>query len=389
MNKQEHSIIMMNFSGVYREQTFYQKEAYQWIEGTEIPGTNGYCDEEAKQKIREKLEPFSAEGIHFLDGGNYHYLSSFWTEKIRQPYILAVLDWHTDMQASAFGDILSCGSWVRCVLQKQPLLKKVLLLGVNEAYYKEIETDFPNRVCYFSTEQLKNNPETVLQKELEKERLAVYLSIDKDVLAKEVLQTDWDQGTMHKELLRQIVLYFTEKTELIGVDICGECTGQGMEDTTSVAQNDRMNAQILDWCRGAETQKGGKRMRMIHLEDSIEKYIAIKRVLADCGVDEIVHVSNVQDGIEKIEQAKELGQPFDFAITDMQYPLRPGESVHYAGGEMFLQQLAQKRIELPVIVCSSLNLKLPEVYACVWYSPMSNWERKMADLVKRLKSEKK
>ena len=47
------------------------------------------------------------EGIHFLDSGNYHYVSKIWMEKIEEEFELLVLDHHTDMQPPMFGDILS------------------------------------------------------------------------------------------------------------------------------------------------------------------------------------------------------------------------------------------------------------------------------------------
>lgn len=64
----------------------------------EIPGTNCYCDDEAKTQILEKLEEFSAGGIYFIDSGNYHYMSRIGIERVKEPFRLLVFDNHTDMQ---------------------------------------------------------------------------------------------------------------------------------------------------------------------------------------------------------------------------------------------------------------------------------------------------
>ena len=38
------------------------------------------------REIRKRIQEYSYEGIHFLDSGNYHYLSKFWLEKVQQPF---------------------------------------------------------------------------------------------------------------------------------------------------------------------------------------------------------------------------------------------------------------------------------------------------------------
>ena len=53
-------------------------------------------------------------GIHFIDSGDYHYISKIMTDFIKEPFTLVLIDHHTDMQdASLGGDILSCGNWAK------------------------------------------------------------------------------------------------------------------------------------------------------------------------------------------------------------------------------------------------------------------------------------
>ena len=48
-------------------------------------------------------------------------------------------------------------------------------------------------------------------------------------------------------------------------------------------------------------------MKILHLEDSASKYSAIRSVLLSCGIkaEDIVWVTNLMDGIDKIKEAAE------------------------------------------------------------------------------------
>lgn len=119
----------MNFSGIYRQQQFWrtgeiQRQNISWVEVQELTGSNCYCDEEAAKVLKEKLKKFSAEGMHFIDSGNYHYMSRIWLEKLEIPFRLVVFDNHTDMQLPAFGGLLSCGGWIAASLEELLFLRR-------------------------------------------------------------------------------------------------------------------------------------------------------------------------------------------------------------------------------------------------------------------------
>ena len=94
--------IIMNFSGIYREEDFWEDQEPVWLDFQRLQGVNCYCTPEAEAAIKEKICDLPVQGIHFLDSGNYHYLSKFWLEKIQEPFSLLVFDNHTDMQEAAF-----------------------------------------------------------------------------------------------------------------------------------------------------------------------------------------------------------------------------------------------------------------------------------------------
>ena len=55
-NKNEN--VIMNFSGIYNEQQFYRNRTrmknISWVEVQDLPGSNCYCDDEARKQILEK-----------------------------------------------------------------------------------------------------------------------------------------------------------------------------------------------------------------------------------------------------------------------------------------------------------------------------------------------
>ena len=105
-------VVLMNFSGIYETESFYEtvpQENRIWLDCRTIPGTNCYCDEEGERELKERMEPLGAEGIHFLDSGNYHYVTKLWLDQAKEPFDLLVLDHHTDLQQPMFGEFSPAG----------------------------------------------------------------------------------------------------------------------------------------------------------------------------------------------------------------------------------------------------------------------------------------
>lgn len=75
--------------------------------------------------------------------------------------------------------------------------------------------------------------------------------------------------------------------------------------------------------------------------------------------------------------------PYDLIITDMYYPDEPGGREEQSG-DVLIDRVIKNKITIPVILCSSVNLKYPEIYGCVYYSRERNWEADMQTLVNSL-----
>lgn len=248
MTKKE-DIIIMNFSGIYKQQQFWQTGEIQrnisWVEVQELPGSNCYCDGDAMETLRQKLEEFDADGIHFIDSGNYHYMSRIWLEKLNTPFRLVVFDNHTDMQPPAFGGLLSCGGWVAASLEELPLLKEVVLVGPDQEAFDQTESVLREKVRFLSREKLGEmtlEEKVSFFEELTAE-LPTYLSVDKDVLCPEEVSTTWSQGEMTLEELCQFVKILLEKQDILGMDVCGECDPDACEGDHL---NDLANRELLE-----------------------------------------------------------------------------------------------------------------------------------------------
>ena len=126
---EKNEIVLMNFTGVYKEQEFYREEKISWVDVQGLSGCNCYCDGEAQEILEKKIADLPVKGIHFVDSGNYHYMSLLWLKKVHTPFCLLVFDNHTDMQPPAFGGLLSCGGWAAEALKALPFLQELVLVG--------------------------------------------------------------------------------------------------------------------------------------------------------------------------------------------------------------------------------------------------------------------
>ena len=252
--------VIMNFSGIYKNQNFYKNYAEEeifWTELSDLSGCNCYCDAEASDRIRKEIQAFTGKGLHFIDSGNYHYMTRLWLEKLQIPFRLLVFDNHTDMQPPAFGGLLSCGGWIAVSLEELPLLQEVILVGPDEEAYTQVEPDLQQKVLFLSREKLS----TMTAEEKEgffnnlSEDLPLYVSVDKDVLCKGDASTTWSQGDMHLSELMSFLELVLERQNILGMDVCGECD---MDSCSEDFLNDHANEAILRlW---EKMQKSSERM---------------------------------------------------------------------------------------------------------------------------------
>lgn len=237
------------------------------LDFTTLSGTTGFCDDAAADEIRRRIADFPARGIHFLDNGNFHYLTRFWCEKISEDFALVVYDHHVDLRKPVFPGLMSCGSWIRDVLLRNSHCRAVLIIGPECAQADIIERELqslvaedqplrasaPVRVCCFTEDDiLDGRAARELPHLLDALHLPVYISIDKDVLSRKVLRTNWDQGIMTEAEFRHELDRFAMGPDIhiLGVDICGEPAYNAcrrlLDDTRDLRRSDGVNRRLLE-----------------------------------------------------------------------------------------------------------------------------------------------
>ncbi len=271
--ERESGILLMNLSGAYEEQDFWRKERSTWVRLEDLSGTNCYCDEAAVRAIREKIGEFTLSGIHFIDSGNYHYMTRIWMDKAKNPFSLLVFDNHTDMQPPAFGGLLSCGGWIADALESVELLDHVFLVGPDQSAFHQVQQVYKERVTFFSREDLQAARQTnsssgvaasflEMLSEYEKKTgkfSPVYLSVDKDVLNEQEVKTTWSQGDMSltelKSCLKELQSFLkARKLPLQAADVCGEWEPEN-GGAGSPAGHDHANHELLEVLKGFDYEE--------------------------------------------------------------------------------------------------------------------------------------
>ena len=294
-------ITIHDFSGVYSDQPFLQAlrdsshnvaptsknvdsvtvEEKQtqviWLDGKQISGTDCYCDDDAAAALRKQIDDAgikNAEGIHFFDNGNYHYMSKIWTDMVQEPFSLIVFDHHPDMHPPRFGDILSCGGWVQKALNENKFIDNVVIIGVADHLVDEIRQEIAShpsgarhdnsaifdKVTFIKESELPSvslkgrSPDRVHHTFHIPHSTSIYLSIDKDALSPSDALTNWDQGSLRLEHMKSIISEIAKDHRIIGVDICGERAYdfEGNEQYTvsqADALNNRTNRELVDFFR--------------------------------------------------------------------------------------------------------------------------------------------
>ncbi len=264
-NNLSYNITVMNMSGIYKKQPDFMKKlkgcCAAFIDAENMRGTDCYCDDEAQRGLKEMMKNYSAKGVHFIDGGNYHYLSKLWLDFIDEPFDLVVFDNHPDMQSPAFGDVLSCGSWVKDFAEGLSVRDNsfspenirdmnIAVIGVNDEYVTRQMKDMG--VVFLTACELEKVGDDGALKWLENfldgER-SVYISVDKDVLCREECMTNWDQGSMKTSVLLEMLEKIFETGKVLGLDVCGELDAGGESEFGGIynEKNEKINIRILEF----------------------------------------------------------------------------------------------------------------------------------------------
>ena len=274
-------ITVQDFTGVYSEQPFMQElrttaetsKDVRWLDCTKIVGTDCYCDDDAIKEINESIDnaetcnksecsienrdnSINAPAIHFFDNGNYHYMSKLWTDRVQEPFTLIVFDHHPDMQPPRFGGILSCGGWVKEVLDNNKFIQNAIIIGVKDELVETVreelsqsgESSILDKVTFIRESELSTlSFQSSLSSFVSRlsSQHSLYISIDKDALSPSYAATNWDQGSLTLDALKESITALTTGRKILGIDICGERAHdfEGDEHHT-IQEADMLNSEL-------------------------------------------------------------------------------------------------------------------------------------------------
>lgn len=258
MTQTQSNHLILDFSHVYCDENIPRNDKLHWIHCSDIHECDLYCSDAAAAEIHRRIDPYGTRGIHFLDSGNYHYVTKIMTDRIDEPFSLILFDHHTDMQSPMIEGMISCGDWARSVLLDNPQLQQLILIGPKKADIQAIYNDkdftakqkkrLKEKLIAFSAEELRAGEG---HEKVERIRMDVpfYISIDKDVLDERYCETNWNQGRMSLSLLEHLLRAFLETGNILGIDICGECQ-QGIplpEYMEAEEKNAKTNRKLFEF----------------------------------------------------------------------------------------------------------------------------------------------
>lgn len=123
-------------------------------------------------------------------------------------------------------------------------------------------------------------------------------------------------------------------------------------------------------------------MKILYIEDTPEKFDAVKRALASVGFRDIKQEKNLEDGLYAIEQSVLSQDKFGVIITDMWYPRESRGAEDQCGLEL-AATVKEKGYGIPVIIFSNQQYRSEDAIGEVLYGKERNWEPELIALVKQ------
>lgn len=216
-----------------------------------LSGTDCYCDSAAMAEIERSLSDIPLSACHFIDAGDYHYLSLVFLRRLKSKASLVLFDNHTDFKPPAFGGLTSCGGWVLEAARTIPLVERIYLIGTDEKLLAE------DRALMESFNQKEKRiyasdlDETL--KAISRDRNPIYISLDKDVLKETICPCNWSQGNMTVSETESLIEDINKDHPVIGIDISG---GPKEDNEILNEKNKEVDKKLLDFLAGLKADQG-------------------------------------------------------------------------------------------------------------------------------------
>lgn len=123
------------------------------------------------------------------------------------------------------------------------------------------------------------------------------------------------------------------------------------------------------------------KIKAVIVEDDVFKGTDIRKALEFNGVRNIMTVRNQEKLWEQIYHG---GDKIDLIVTDMQYPLETGGAIDEEAGFKLIERIEKEKIDIPIIVCSSLSYSIPNILGNVWYSKLNDLDSNFREVLGKL-----
>ena len=222
-SKVKNENMILDFTHVYRDEDIKDIDRFRYIDCSDIQETDMYCSKNAYEKIWGRIEPYGIQGIHYIDSGNYHYITKIITDHITEPFGLVIYDHHTDMQIPMVPEMMSCGDWAGQTLIQNENLRQLVVVGPPESDIEQTlesykgskgrQENVESYKCGYNVQEAEYDDSYDISRDISSERLLIfsaedlhgglpedklkhirtdlplYISIDKDVLGTEYTET--------------------------------------------------------------------------------------------------------------------------------------------------------------------------------------------------------
>lgn len=124
--------------------------------------------------------------------------------------------------------------------------------------------------------------------------------------------------------------------------------------------------------------------KVVVVDDDVFKGADIRKALEFNGIRNVMIVRNQEKLWNQIYHGEDK---IDLIVTDMQYPLEAGGAVDEEAGFKLIERMEKEKIDIPVIVCSSLNYSIPNILGSVWYNELNDLNSKFKEALSKLEKD--
>ena len=216
------------------------------------------CTRANLQRFGARLDPQDRHRLTFTGSGDFHHLTAELLRAFREPLSVVAFDQHPDWDITA--PWACCGSWVNAAL-RLPQVKKIVVIGAGEedlggwhllrgnmkavwrgqleiypaTWARSKTLDRSTRVSRCAAQSCGKVRWQTVEKlgwdELMTRVIAdlptrrVYVSVDKDCLARNAAVSNWGAGELELDDVCAAIERLGRETEIVGADVTGEWSG--------------------------------------------------------------------------------------------------------------------------------------------------------------------